>query len=110
MREPSPRSLGPLLRPVHGGLTAGTGRGACRRMARGRYGGQELAAETPRERGDRGEPHRGVGVRRGGADWPGDGETKQRRIELGGRAIWVRMERADARNEKVVWRWCYRVP
>jgi hypothetical protein len=28
-------------------------------VAHGRYGGRELAVETPRERGDRGEPHRG---------------------------------------------------
>jgi hypothetical protein len=78
--------------------------------ARCRYGGRELAAETPRERGDLGEPHRGVGGCRGGAVWPGNGETKRRRTELGGRAIWVRMERADARNGKVVWRRCSRVP
>jgi hypothetical protein len=30
--------------------------------------------------------------------------------ELDGRAIWVRVERADARNGKVVWRRCSRVP
>jgi hypothetical protein len=84
MCEPSPRSRGPLLRPVHGGLTAGTGRRAHRRMARGRYGGRELTAETPRERGDRGEPHRGIGGRRGGTVWPSDGETKQRQTELVG--------------------------
>jgi hypothetical protein len=79
-------------------------------VARGRYGGRELAAETPRKRGDRGEPHRGIGGHRGGAVWPGDGETKRRQTELGDRAIQVRMERADARNGKVVWRQCSRVP
>jgi hypothetical protein len=35
---------------------------------------------------------------------------KRRRTELGGRAIRLRIERADARNEKVVWRRCSRVP
>jgi hypothetical protein len=109
MCEPSPRSRGPLLRLVHGGLTAGTGRRAHWRMAHSRYRGRELATETPRERGDRGEPHRGVGGRRGGAVWPGDGETKRWRTELGGRAIWVRMEQANARNGKVMWRRCSRV-
>jgi hypothetical protein len=110
MCEPSPRSRGPLLRPVHGGFAAGTGWRARRHVACGRYGGRELSAETPRERGDQGEPHHGVGGCRGGAVWPGDGETKRRRTELDGRAIWVRMERADARNGKVVWRRCSRVP
>jgi hypothetical protein len=101
MREPSPRSCGPLLHPVHCGLMAGMGRRARRCMARGRYGGQELAVETPRERGDRGGPHRSVGGHRDGAVWPGDGEKKGQRTELGGRAIRVRMERAEARNGKV---------
>jgi hypothetical protein len=59
MGELSPWSPGPLLRPVHGGLATGTGRRAHWRMARGCYGGRELAAEAPRERSDRGEPHRG---------------------------------------------------
>jgi hypothetical protein len=86
----------------------GTGRRAHRCVARGRYEGRELTAEAPREGGDRGEPHRGVVGRRGGTVWPGDDETKRRRTELGGSAIWVRMERADARNGKVVWRWCSR--
>jgi hypothetical protein len=39
-----------------------------------------------------------------------DGETKRRRTELSGKAIQVRMEQADARNGKVVWRRCSRVP
>jgi hypothetical protein len=34
-REPSPRSRGPLLRPVHDGLMTGTGQRARRCMARG---------------------------------------------------------------------------
>jgi hypothetical protein len=59
MREPRPWSRGPLLRPIHSGLTTGIGQHAHRCMAHGRYGGWELAAEIPRERGDRGEPHRG---------------------------------------------------
>jgi hypothetical protein len=88
MREPSPQSRGPLLRPVHGGLTTETGRRAHRRMARSRYGGQELTAETPRERGDRGEPHRGVGGHRGGAAWPGDGGLRRWRKFLDGAVVW----------------------
>jgi hypothetical protein len=88
MREPSPRSHGPLLWPVHGGLTTGTGRCARRRMTRSRYGGRELAAETPRERGDRGEPHRGVGGRRGGAVWSGDGGPRRRWKFLDGAVVW----------------------
>jgi hypothetical protein len=67
MCEPSPRSRGPLLRPVHGGLATGTGQRAHLRVAHGRYGGRELATETPRERGDRGEPHRGR--RRAAQEW-----------------------------------------
>jgi hypothetical protein len=110
MREPSPRSRGPLLWPDHSGLAAGTGRCAHRCVVRCRYGGRELTAETPRKRGDRGEPHRGVGGHRGGAVWPSDDETKRRRTELGDRAIRVRMEQAGARNGKVVWRRCSRVP
>jgi hypothetical protein len=77
-------------------------------MARDRYEGRELTAEAPRERGDRGEPHRDVGGRQGGAVWRGDGETKRQRTEPDGSAIRVRMERADARNGKVVWRRCSR--
>jgi hypothetical protein len=76
---------------------------------RGRYEGRELTTEAPRERGDRGEPHRDVGGRWGGTVWPGDCETKWRRTKLGGSAVRVRMERADARNGKVVWRRCSRV-
>jgi hypothetical protein len=105
MREPRPRSHRLLLRPVHGGLVTGTGRRTRRRMARGRYKGRELTTEALRERG---EPHRNVGGRRGGAVWPGDGETKRRRTKLGGSAIRVGMERADARNGKMVWRRCSR--
>jgi hypothetical protein len=47
-----------------------------------------------------------------GAAWFGRATARQkrRRTELGGRAIRVRMERADARNGKVVWRRCSRVP
>jgi hypothetical protein len=86
-----------------------TRRHARRRVARNRSEGRELTAEAPRERGDRGEPHCSVGGRRGGAVWPGNGETKRRRTELGGSAIRVRMERAAARNGKVVWRRCSRV-
>jgi hypothetical protein len=104
MREPSPRSHRLLLRPDHGGLVTRTGRHTRRRVARGRYEGRELAAKALRERG---EPHRGVGGRRG-AVWPGDGETKRRRTKLGGSAIRVGMERADARNGKMVWRRCSR--
>jgi hypothetical protein len=76
MREPSPRSRGPLLRPVHGGLATGTGWRAHRRVAHGRYVGRELAVETPRKRGDRGEPHRG---RRWAArEWGEAGDELQR--------------------------------
>jgi hypothetical protein len=82
--------------------------GAARSPARGSYEGRELTTEAPRERGDRGEPHRGIGGHRGDAVWPGNGETKRRRTELGGTAIRVRMEQADARNGKVVWRRCSR--
>jgi hypothetical protein len=77
-------------------------------VARGRYEGWELTAEGPRERGYRGEPYRDVGGCRGDAVWPGDGEIKRRRTELGGSAIRVRMERANVRNGKVVWRRCSR--
>jgi hypothetical protein len=76
MRESSPQSRGPLLRPVHGGLTTGIGRRARRRVAHSRYGGLELAAETPREREDQGEPHRG---RRWAArEWGEAGDELQR--------------------------------
>jgi hypothetical protein len=49
-------------------------------------GGRELAAEIPREEGDRGELHHGVGGRRGGAAWPGGGGPR-RRLEHGEREL-----------------------
>jgi hypothetical protein len=64
---------------------------------------------APKERGDRGEPHHGVGGHQGGTVCPGKGETKRRQTELDGSAIRVRMERANVRNGKVVWRRCSRV-
>jgi hypothetical protein len=87
-----------------------TGQRARRRMARGHFRGRELTAEAPREKGDRGEPHCGVGGCREGTVWPGDGETKRRRTELGRRAIRVQMKQADAWNGKVVWRQYSREP
>jgi hypothetical protein len=103
MRERSPRSHGSLLRPVHGGLTTGIGRRARRCMAHSRYGGRELAAETPRERGDRREPHHGVGGRRGGAAWPGDGGLRQRRKFLDGAVAW-RTENGSWGRDWMQWR------
>jgi hypothetical protein len=99
MCEPSPQSRGLLLRPVNGGLATGTGRRAHRHVARGRYGGWELTAETPRDRGDRGEPHRDVGGHRGGAVWPGDGETKA----AANRARWEGNTGADGASRCEEW-------
>jgi hypothetical protein len=51
----------------------------------------------------------------GAGRWTAEGESatvgnKWAMIELDGRAIRERMERADARNGKVVWRRCSKVP
>jgi hypothetical protein len=74
MCELSPWSRGPLLRSVHGGLETGIGRHAHRRMSRGCYGGRELTAGAPRERGGQGEPHRGRrGAARGRSEAGDDG-------------------------------------
>jgi hypothetical protein len=97
MHELSPRSRGLLLRAVHGGLTTGIGQRARWRVARGRYGGQEHTAETPRERWDRGEPHRGVGGHRGGAVWPGDGGPRWRQKFLDEAAFGARRTGVGAR-------------
>jgi hypothetical protein len=64
----------------------------------------------PRGRGEWIGPHRG---QRG--QWTAGGEpamvgNRWVMTELDGRAIRARMERADARNGKVVWRRCSRVP
>jgi hypothetical protein len=90
MCEPSPRSRGPLLWLVHSGLATEIGRRAHRCVARSCYGGRELTAETPRERGDRGEPHHDIGRRRGGAIWPGDGGPRWRQKFLDGAAFGAR--------------------
>jgi hypothetical protein len=83
MCELSPWSRGPLLRPVQGGLVTRTGQRARRRMVRGCYGGRELAAGAPRERGGRGEPHRG---RRGAArGWSEAGDDGPKRQQVGAR-------------------------
>jgi hypothetical protein len=89
MCELSPWSHGPLLQPVHGGLATGTGRRSHRRMARDCYGGRELTAEAPRERGDRGEPHHGQrGATRGQSE-ADDEEQWLRWLKLDGDGVQV---------------------
>jgi hypothetical protein len=87
MCEQSPWSRGPLLRSVHGGLTTGIGRRARRRMARGCYGGRELAAGAPIERGGRGDLTVGEGGQHGAEQGRRRGavaavvETRRGRVE-----------------------------
>jgi hypothetical protein len=67
----------------------GTGRRARRLMAHGCYGGRELAAGAPREKGGRGEPHHG---RRGAArGWSeaDDEEQWRQRLKLDGDGVRV---------------------
>jgi hypothetical protein len=47
MRDPSPRSCGPLLQLVHGGLAAGTGRGGV--LARTRCSAATEGMSSPRK-------------------------------------------------------------
>jgi hypothetical protein len=55
--------------PVHRGSGGDTGGTTLRRSARERFRPRLLAVRIPRGRGSRGEPHRGVSGRRGGAVW-----------------------------------------
>jgi hypothetical protein len=82
MCELSPWSRGPLLWPVHGGLTTGTGWRAHRCMARGCYGGQELTARAPRKkRGLRGTSPWVKGAARGRSE-ANDEEQWRWRLKL----------------------------
>jgi hypothetical protein len=67
------------------------------------------------ELGEKEEELRGVLTKGGAGRWTAGGEpamvgNKWVMTKLDGRAIRVWMERADARNGKVVWRRCSRVP
>jgi hypothetical protein len=73
-----------------------------------------VGGSLPRVGGKR-EELCGVLIEGGTGQWTAGGEpttvgNKLAATELDGRAIRARMERADARNGKVVWRWCSRVP
>jgi hypothetical protein len=76
----------------------GTGWCAHRRVACGRYRGRELTAKTPRERGDRGEPHCDVGGCRGGAVWPSDGGPRWQQKFLDGAAFGAWRTRVGGRD------------
>jgi hypothetical protein len=45
---------------------------------------------APRDRGDRGDPHHGIGGRRGGTVWPGDGGLRWRPEFLSGTVFGAR--------------------
>jgi hypothetical protein len=95
---------------AHHGPTASGGQRLIRASAREQSRPRELATRGPRGRREWIGPHRG---RRG--RWTAGGEptmegNRWAMTELDGRAIRVRMERADVRNGKVVWRQCSRLP
>jgi hypothetical protein len=90
-------------RPGRGGALAGVGRAAATE------GGSSPQKHLETEGAEGNLTATLVGAE---AAWFGRATARQKRwwTELGGRAIRVRMEQADARNGKVVWRRCSRVP